>query len=362
MVVLSWSFVASQGMSRRAIFGVVAQQLQRAILRGELPADLPAERDLALLFHVSRPTIRKALQILRAQAPDPQAGTVRSAEVPILAYIGETGTHFYQDLFIALAQCAQEQGFRITSASTDGSSNLLAAERAALNGAAAIICMTERVAAILGQVIGVPSVPQVPQVPLVPQVPIVVVGLLRTEVDAPVRCVWGDRRAAAVIAVNHAVAAGHRKMVCVIDQSSALDGPTPVAPTLVELGFRSALQANGLTPCMNVQLSSGLELPDLIKQGCTAIICDMDFTATRVYAQAQACGLVIPRDLSVIGIGDTPWSRSLRPALTTVDFRPREIAAYAVAACRMGKPPHSESILVEPRLIPRESVIGKAAL
>lgn len=332
-------------MSRREIFSVVAQQLQRAILRGELPADLPAERDLAVLFHVSRPTIRKALQILRAQAPDQRHGLARSAELPILAYIGETGTHFYQDLFVAIAQCAQEQGFRITSASSDGSANVVAAERAALNGAAAIICMTERLDAILGQV---PAIS--------PAVPIVVAGLLRTELTAHVRCIWGDRRAAAVKAVNHAVAAGHRSFVCVIDPYSSFDGPTPATPTLVEFGFRSALQAHGLTPCVGVQVSSHLDLSDLVRRGCTAIVCDMDFTATRVYAEAQASGVMIPRDLSVIGIGDTPWSRSLRPALTTVDFRPREIAAYAVAACRLGKPLDKEVIFIDPQLISRESV------
>ncbi len=343
--------VALPIMARREIFGAVAQQLQRAILRGELPADLPAERDLALRFRVSRPTIRKALQILRAQGAaglmSAEHGARAPVDAPLLAYIGETGTHFYQDLFVAIAQCAQEQGFRIASASIDGSADLPAAELAALSGASAVICMTERLAGVRALI--------------PPTVPVVVVGLLRAADDGPARCVWGDRRAAAALAVEHLISAGHRQLACIISDESARDGAyepddSAHARTLVELGFLAALQAHGLTPCAPLQSANRVQLATLRQTGCTAVVCDMDFTATRIYAAAQAAGLRIPQELSVVGIGDTPWCRSLRPELTSIDFRPREIATYAVAACGMGLPDKHEAILVQPRLIIRHSV------
>lgn len=69
-----------------------------------------------------------------------------------------------------------------------------------------------------------------------------------------------------------------------------------------------------------------LALPD----PATAVFCYCDRTAIGVYAAAAALGLSIPRDLSVIGFDDEPYTPELEPPLTTMELPHADMARHAL--------------------------------
>ena len=89
----------------------------------------------------------------------------------------------------------------------------------------------------------------------------------------------------------------------------------------------------------------------------TAIFAVNDNTAIGVLAAAQAAGLSVPGDLSVVGYNDIPVSARLPVALTTVRVPFDQIAANAVELLTqqrtgaLGEPRR----VVTPTLIPRQS-------
>jgi len=59
------------------------------------------------------------------------------------------------------------------------------------------------------------------------------------------------------------------------------------------------------------------------------ILCVSDYVAHGVMGEAQRVGLVVPRDLAVIGFGDVPFAAGLAPALTTVRIDAERIGQLA---------------------------------
>jgi DNA-binding LacI/PurR family transcriptional regulator len=70
----------------------------------------------------------------------------------------------------------------------------------------------------------------------------------------------------------------------------------------------------------------------LLDQDITAVFCDDDILAGGVYLAARSRGLVIPRDLSVVGFDDLDFARVLAPPLTTVSVDAEELGAVAFEA------------------------------
>ena len=62
----------------------------------------------------------------------------------------------------------------------------------------------------------------------------------------------------------------------------------------------------------------------------TAIFCMSDASAAAVLARAAERGIQVPRDLSVIGCGDDPCTRLVRPRLTTVHVPAEEMGVAGV--------------------------------
>jgi LacI family gluconate utilization system Gnt-I transcriptional repressor len=94
-------------------------------------------------------------------------------------------------------------------------------------------------------------------------------------------------------------------------------------------GFETRLHELGVktVPACVVQAPSTLGngragLLDLLKHhpDLDAVFCSSDVLAHGVLTQAQAQGLVVPRDLAVMGFGNLNFSASTHPALTTVNI------------------------------------------
>ncbi len=110
------------------------------------------------------------------------------------------------------------------------------------------------------------------------------------------------------------------------------------------LGLRRAAEAAGQTiPPDLVKLGEGLtsaarrvatpaaarELIALGDERPTAILCFNDEEASQAYAAVREAGLLIPRDISVIGFDDSQISEALHPPLTTFEHPKARIGEMA---------------------------------
>lgn len=142
-----------------------------------------------------------------------------------------------------------------------------------------------------------------------------------------------DNRAAGRLAAEHLISLGHRRLGVVCGVMRHNDRQRARME-----GVREALAAHGL------------DLPDwrLVEQeftlaggrtGCaallaladppTAIICGIDQLAVGCLVEAHARGVVVPEELSVVGIDNLEMAAHLSPALTTVHIPTARIGAEA---------------------------------
>jgi LacI family gluconate utilization system Gnt-I transcriptional repressor len=72
-------------------------------------------------------------------------------------------------------------------------------------------------------------------------------------------------------------------------------------------------------------------LAQILKQqpDTQAVFCSSDLLALGVVAEAQARGLRIPEQLSVVGFGDAPYVADMVPSLTTVSVNGAQVGAQA---------------------------------
>jgi len=132
-----------------------------------------------------------------------------------------------------------------------------------------------------------------------------------------------DGRAGVGMAVDHLLQLGHRRIGFIGWPLGSLTGEDRYQ------GYVEALDKAGLPfdaelvvraehaePAGRRALASLLDLP--AKQRPTAIVAVSDLMAIGAMNEAQNRGLVVGRDLSVVGFDDAPWAKYLRPPLTTV--------------------------------------------
>jgi LacI family transcriptional regulator len=148
-----------------------------------------------------------------------------------------------------------------------------------------------------------------------------------------------DERGIAVTAIEHLVAAGHRRVAMV---STTDDSPATRAR---EAGFRAALADAGLDPASaRAPLERGssdarggrvaglrvLDQPPAERP--TAVFCFNDQMAMGVYQAASALGLAVPADCSIVGVDDLEIvAAALEPGLTTVALPHREMGRWGMS-------------------------------
>jgi DNA-binding LacI/PurR family transcriptional regulator len=142
-----------------------------------------------------------------------------------------------------------------------------------------------------------------------------------------------DDRAGARAAAQHLVDLGHRRVGIV---NLAIDGPRglvydPLASSFGHpqrqrvLGWLDALSAAGITPTtVQIEHDSEDDAEDVarlllaLEDPPTAVLCFSDVLALGVLRAAEARGIPVPGELSVVGFDDSPVARRVRPNLTTV--------------------------------------------
>ena len=91
----------------------------------------------------------------------------------------------------------------------------------------------------------------------------------------------------------------------------------------------------------------------------TALFCCSDIYAAVMMAALKERGFRIPEDISIMGFDDNLYSRICTPRLTTVHQDADEkgrVAAQTLVSMITGKGPASKKILLETRLVIRDSV------
>ena len=174
-----------------------------------------------------------------------------------------------------------------------------------------------------------------------------------------------DNASGARAAVEHLLDRGHRRI-------GIITGPRAITGTADRLaGAKAAFLAkhvpwdDALVVEGDLRRMSGLagcerllsRAPDL-----TAIFAFSDEMAFGVYEAANAHGLRIPNDLSVVGYGDIAMARLLTPPLTTVTYPTAELARRAAEACLGDLAQEPLRVVVPGELIVRKSVGAPRAL
>jgi len=140
-------------------------------------------------------------------------------------------------------------------------------------------------------------------------------------------------------AIEALLALGHK-------QIAILSGPFgSTDPTIIELNFGIRAAYDAIKTPIEAQnvvygdatFEHGIASIDLLldrPQKPTAIFCFSALVAAGVLHRAQARGVSIPRDLSVIAFGDAAFSPLLHPPLTTISISAEGIAAKALGDLR----------------------------
>jgi LacI family transcriptional regulator len=94
-----------------------------------------------------------------------------------------------------------------------------------------------------------------------------------------------------------------------------------------------------------------------------AVVCYNDMVAIGFMGAAHALGISIPADMSVVGIDNIPFGRFTSPALTTVDTQSERLGEEGMRMLFRqiaGDDPASGHVLIEPRLVMRDSTMVRA--
>lgn len=312
-----------------------------------------------------RRRILDAADELGYAGPDPAAralarGTTGSVGVLLTDSLGIAFTDEVAALFLgAIATELAPTGFALTLLSAAVTEHGIPARDVPMDGALVYSCTAESPA------LGWLHRRRLPLV-YVDQVPVV-------DIDS----VNVDDRAGAALAAQHLVDLGHRRVGIV---TANIDGPAGIVEDPLGAatnhvsrermrGWMAALGAAGIRPTVVQQLRSGDEggrdgARTLLSADPrpTAILCFSDATAYGVMQVADEFGLVVPRDLSVVGFDDNPLAQRVQPPLTTVrqdvTAKGREAAAALTAAIERGRA--GTTAPARHLLLPTELVVRKS--
>jgi len=145
-----------------------------------------------------------------------------------------------------------------------------------------------------------------------------------------------DNQGGARLAVGHLWELGHRRIAFVAGPAGGRSSSERLA------GYRAGMATRGLMIDEAWIVAGGGLLEDgaralaalmHLPQPPTAVLCYNDMAAIGLLAAAQAAGVHIPDDLSIVGYDNIPFSAFTTPALTTVDQPKQTLGRLAVQTC-----------------------------
>ena len=158
-------------------------------------------------------------------------------------------------------------------------------------------------------------------------------------------------------AFSHLVALGHSR-ICYVGGPSNSRSDQIIQRTLEESAKKTESDFKLLTRVAPT-LTGGYSAGDLVLASkCTAAITHNDLVAMGILQRISERGVSVPGDMSIIGTDDTPYSRILSPKLSTVAISKTAVALNALDLLirKIGfATEKSETIKVASQLIVRES-------
>jgi len=131
---------------------------------------------------------------------------------------------------------------------------------------------------------------------------------------------------------EHLVSLGHKNIACLSSRETAWQAWAVRRRESFELAIQDHPGVELTTWRLNPWGTDGLEVTEKILSQDprpTAVFCVTDHEAIFVYEVAEKLDLSIPGDLSVVGFADLDFAATLRPPLTTLRQRPKEIGRRA---------------------------------
>lgn len=151
--------------------------------------------------------------------------------------------------------------------------------------------------------------------------------------DSPLSCIGADNREAGRRAAEHLLMLGHRRIGTVFPDTGENDRArarlAAVTDALTAAGIQTPPAWRAHSP-YDASRSKQVCL-DLLnrRDRPTALLCGNDIIAHGALYAAAKLGLAVPRDLSVMGIGDFRGSAEMEPGLTTIRIPARRIGRSA---------------------------------
>ncbi|MFP3920678.1 MAG: LacI family DNA-binding transcriptional regulator [Dichotomicrobium sp.] len=182
----------------------------------------------------------------------------------------------------------------------------------------------------------------------------------RTDADMP--CIGTENLKAGQMVTRHLIELGHRDIALFFPDTTindrARDRMNAVRAEAAGAGVEIPDQR--VIPCSYNISEAKTKVVSLFDapNPPTALICGNDIIAHGAIYGAQAMKLNLPRDLSIVGIGDFNGSAEIEPGLTTVRLPARRIgrgAADMIAAIIDGRSPEPNRVLLPSELVLRGS-------
>lgn len=305
-----------------------------------IPTDKPATiEDVAKLAGVSIATVSRAIR-----KPEKVAESTRKKVTTAIARTGYTANAMAQNLrmqrsrmvlvlapsiadpnfpgiLIGLEKVANARGYGVLIGNTDGTISLEETHMRFLSTG-----MADGLILLTGH-LPVAGWPKLPTSALPP-----VVGVGRPIEQAVTSYVGVDDVAASKMATEYLVSLGHRRIVFVSGGQG--DGVSDLRHQGYRLGLAECseplmdwrIEADGTSEGGRAAVER-LFIKDTLP---TAFFCFNDNTAIGIIAALRLRGYDVPRDFSVIGFDDIPFSSNITPALTTIRQPRTKIGARAM--------------------------------
>ncbi|MGA8205796.1 MAG: LacI family DNA-binding transcriptional regulator [Woeseiaceae bacterium] len=183
--------------------------------------------------------------------------------------------------------------------------------------------------------------------------------------DQPGHSLGCDNETGGLMATEHLLGLGRRKIVCLGDTSKR--NPELAAR---HVGYANALRQAGVPQnpalkihAVNTEESAVEAVRRLVASGepFDAVFAVTDVIAIGAMHALAECGRRVPQDVAVVGFDDLPMAALVTPALTTVRQDIREAGeglVHGIVGLIEGEP--VESALMAPKLIVRESCGARA--
>jgi DNA-binding LacI/PurR family transcriptional regulator len=332
---------------RPPVFAALAARVRTMIAAGDFPLGLPPERELADRLGVARLTLRKALAQLDAEGIHLPRRAARGSAGALL-WVGDDQGHVLSEVVAAVAAEAQTRGRalrRLALGEGVGWTTGLAAElRSAAEAVDAIIVQQGYQDQVLAN--------------LPTTKPVVLVGLFGVnQVRTPMHHVVADRLRAAQLAVEILVKDGVNRigLACFGEHGEPWRHDEPYA------GWLSATAAWQCLPGPVLAMR-----PDMVgweeafhtwlaTERPAAVLLGSDNFAGPCLAAAVRLGLTVPDDLTLVGLGNTPWATDCRPLLTSVSFAPAAMGRLAVTLACEARPDRPTVWRAAPYVVLRRS-------